>query len=160
MVVSPDRTRELFEEFYLVAEPRLRRALISRYGFEIGTDAAAEALSFAWVHKEKVLPMRNPVGYLYRVGQSYAKREAVRRPGPLFSLRAESEAWFEPGLPEALDSLTWRQRQAVILIYALGWSFKEASEITGLSISTIQKHLTRGTRKLQKRMGVGDDDDR
>lgn len=99
--------------------------------------------------------MDNPVGYLYRVGQSYARR-ASRRRADLFALTVEPEHWFEPGLPKALQSLTPRQRQAVILIRGLGWTFREVSEIAGVSIPTIQKQLERGMRKLRKRMGVDD----
>jgi len=152
---TSEPTSESFEYFYRASEPKLRRALISRYGFEIGTDAATDALSYAWIHQEKVLPMDNPVGYLYRVGQSYARR-ASRRRADLFALTVEPEHWFEPGLPKALQSLTPRQRQAVILIRGLGWTFREVSEIAGVSIPTIQKQLERGMRKLRKRMGVDD----
>ena len=152
-MVMSDRIGGPFEDFYRASEPRLRRALISRFGFESGTEAAAEALAYAWAHKDRVLSMETPVGYLYRVGQSYARRNTRRR-GLLFGVAAEQEPWFEPGLPRALESLTWRQRQAVLLVYAFGWKFVEVSEVTGLSIGTIQKHLERGIQKLRNRMGV------
>ena len=102
--------------------------------------------------------MLNPVGYLYRVGQSYARKTA-QRGGELFAAKCETESWIEPGLPKALQALTWRQRQTVILIYALGWSYREVSETTGLSIPTIQKHLERGLKNLRMRMGVAIEDE-
>ena len=71
--------------------------------------------------------MGNPAGYLYRVGQSKARR--YHRPRVLFP-RTEPEplAEFEPGLPAALEELTESQRQAVILIYVMEWTEQEAAD--------------------------------
>ena len=41
-------TEEQFKQFFVEAEPRLRRALVSRYGQQRGRDATAEALGWAW----------------------------------------------------------------------------------------------------------------
>jgi hypothetical protein len=62
-----------FEDFFAVAEPRLRRALVAAYGIERGREAAAEALAYGWEHWSKVRAMKNPTGYLYRVGQSRSR---------------------------------------------------------------------------------------
>lgn len=61
---------DAFTEFFRDVEPRLRRALVAAYGTERGREAAAEALARAWEHWADVVEMSNPVGYLYRVGQS------------------------------------------------------------------------------------------
>ena len=43
-------------------------------GIETGPDVAADAFAWAWEYWDEVRAMANPVGYLYRVGQSAARR--------------------------------------------------------------------------------------
>jgi len=69
-----------FEAFAEEAAPRLRHALVARFGPEVGADAATEALLYAWHNWERVSAMANPIGYLYRVGQTRG-RGTVLRPG-------------------------------------------------------------------------------
>ena len=53
---------------------RLRRALVAANGVQIGNDACADALAWGWEHRTTVMAMEHPVAYLYRVGQSAARR--------------------------------------------------------------------------------------
>lgn len=69
MRTQADRTA-VFTEFVELTEPRLRRALVASYGPAVGREAAVDALSWAWEHWERIDGMQNPVGYLYRVGQT------------------------------------------------------------------------------------------
>jgi RNA polymerase sigma-70 factor (ECF subfamily) len=144
------RGRE-FSEFFADAEPRLRRALVAAYGVERGREAAAEALTYAWEHWPRVRRMRNPLGYLYRVGQS---RSRPRKRRWLVDRAQSTEVWVEPGLPAALRGLTERQRVAVVLVYGFGWTLREVAELTGLSISTIQNHLERGLTSVRAALEV------
>ena len=64
------RDSELFTDFVENTELDLRRALIARYGPERGREATAEAFAYAWEHWNRIKDMKNPSGYLYRVGQS------------------------------------------------------------------------------------------
>ena len=61
--------------------------------------------------------MDNPAGYLYRVGQSKARRSLGRSRRVVLppALPAEESAWVEPGLPKALGRLPVKQRAAVIV---------------------------------------------
>ena len=68
-----ERNRD-FERFVAGTELRLRRALTASYGPVVGRDAAVDALSWAWEHWERLQAMDNPVGYLYRVGQTASAR--------------------------------------------------------------------------------------
>ena len=61
-------------------EPGLRHALVAVYGQEQGRDATAEALAYAWEHRERVKSMANPAGYLYRVGRSRGRTRHLPRP--------------------------------------------------------------------------------
>lgn len=114
---------------------------------------AAEALGYAWENWERVSDMDNPVGYLYRVGQSRARRH--RRPTPYFPAPpADHEHRFEPALPAALASLTDKQRTVVLLIHSYGWLMTEAAEVLGVGLTTIQKHEERGMAKLRRALEV------
>ncbi|MGP0004284.1 MAG: RNA polymerase sigma factor [Acidimicrobiales bacterium] len=143
-----------FRRFVSEAEPRLRRALIAAYGTETGREATAEALAYAWERWDRVRDMSNPVGYLFRVGQSRGRR---RRQRPVFERPAKDEIWIEPRLPAALAALPERQRVALLLVYGEEWSHAEAAAILGVSKATVQRHVERGLRKLRKALGVIDD---
>ncbi len=147
--------RETFTEFVRDVEPRLRISLLARYGPERGREATAEALAYAWEHWDRVGAMEKPIGYLYRVGQS--KSRSKRRP-PLSVDRSEShEPWVEPGLPKALEALSGKQRMAVVLVHAYGWSQREAAEVMGVAPDTVRTHLERGLSKLRASLEVAND---
>lgn len=147
---------ESFTEFAKRAEPRLRRALIAGYGPERGREATAEALAYGWTHWERLMRMENPTGYLYRVGQSRAKKgQRVERFFP--AVPDDRVPWIEPGLPEALDGLSDRQRAATLLVHAFQWTYDEVAELLGVSKNTVRKHLNRAMAKLRKALEVSSD---
>ncbi len=148
--MSSDEGVELsFDRFVRSAEQRLSFAFGAAYGPDLGSEATAEALAYAWEHWERLKVMENPVGYLFRVGQSKARRFRWRRP-PVAPLPDHwSEPLVEPGLLEALEKLSRRQRTAVVLISGFEWTQQEVADLLGLSRSTIQKHLDRGLSRLR-----------
>ena len=140
-----------FTEFVVANEPSLRRALVARYGADVGREATAEALAFGWRHWDRISSMSKPVGYLYRVAQTYVRRRHRRK--QLFEAQpAPAEAWVEPDLMPALASLSERQRVAVLLIHGYGWTLQEVADLLGRSRSTVQRHLQRGMTKLSDRL--------
>lgn len=149
------RVDEEFTAFVKQMEPRLSYALAAAYGVETGRESTADALAYAWEHWSELRGMKNPGGYLYRVGQSSARR--YRRPGPLFPAVAPAELpEVEPGLPTALGSLSEAQRTAVILVHVLEWTEREAADLLGVDRSTIRRHRDRG---LETACGVGGGDE-
>jgi RNA polymerase sigma-70 factor (ECF subfamily) len=154
-----------FRAFCAEVEPRLRRALVAAYGADLGSDAAADALAWAWEHFDRVEPMANPAGYLWRVGQS-----SIRR-----ALRGRTERWvappddaggdrtgdhvYEPALAAALAGLTDRQRAAVLLVHGYGYTLAEAADVLGCRVRTLRNHLDRGLAKVRRALGVGAADD-
>lgn len=140
-----------FGSWYASVEPRLRAALVARYGPDRGRDAAASALAWAWEHWDRTSAMDNPVGYLYRVGQSSARR---RRQGWLPAPDPDRDPVVEPALPEALAKLPVKQRTVVVLVHGYGWSLAEVAELQGISKSSVQTHLARGVTRLRRRLGV------
>ena len=139
-----------FEEFAAVTDIRLRRALVARFGVDVGNDVTNDAMVFAWEHREQVMAAGNPVGLLFRVGQSSARRYV--RWGRSVDLPAEEPfrgSGYEPGLAPALASMRSEHRAAVILIHGYGWSYADTAEMMGVPISTVRNWATRGLRKLR-----------
>lgn len=151
-------SEERFSAFLEEAEEHLRRVLIARYGYEVGREAAAEALAYAWEHWEKVGAMKNPAGYLYRVGQSRARRfrPRDRSLGMEPAAKANAEPWVEPELASSLDRLSPRQRTAVLMIHGFGHTYEETARAMGVTRSTVQRHVERGMAKLRKDLEVSD----
>ena len=146
-----------FTVFVKEIEPRLSYALAAAYGVEVGRESAADALAYAWEHWSEVQEMGNPAGYLYRVGQSSARR--YRKRSPLFPAPVAGELpHVEPGLPAALGSLSEAQRTAVVLVHVLEWSEREAADLLDVDRSTVRRHRDRGLAKLRAILEVDGDD--
>lgn len=140
-----------FEAFVRQVEPGLRRSHFAALGLERGREATAEALAWSWEHWPKVKRARNPIGYLFRVGQS---RTRSKRTPPVFDRDDWKEPWVEPKLGPALAELSEGQRVAVVLVYGFGWTLREVANLRGTRTTTVQTHLERGLKKLQSTLGV------
>jgi len=145
---------EAFATFVTDAEPRLRRAFTLLRGADVGGDATAEALAWAWEHWAEVQEMGNPVGYLYRVGSSKTRYREERFPHVVPPPDAPG---FEPGLVPALSRLTVRQRTAVVLVHGCGWTHQEVADALELSRSSIGTHVERAMAQLRTELGVTTD---
>ena len=55
-------TNDRFTAFVKEAEPPLQRALVARWGVDVGRQATADALSWGWEHWQRVEEMGNPIG--------------------------------------------------------------------------------------------------
>jgi DNA-directed RNA polymerase specialized sigma24 family protein len=95
--------------------------------------------------------MRNPSGYLYRVGRSSQRR---RREPNWLAVPAHRTPDVEPRLPAALSRLSEKQRIAVVLVHAYEWTRREVADLTGMALSTVDSHLSRGLQKLRTDLGV------
>jgi DNA-directed RNA polymerase specialized sigma24 family protein len=145
-----------FTEFAVAFEPRLLRALMPILGVDAATDATAEALAFGWEHWDRVGSMENPGGYLYRVART-AGRKMRRRPFPLPDTIMVEGPWIEPGLPDALGTLSDRQRTVVWLVHGFAWQQTEVADLLGMSSKSVQTHLRRGTEKLARALGAANE---
>jgi RNA polymerase sigma factor (sigma-70 family) len=137
-----------FDAYARASTPRLRHALVLAYGVDVGADAAAEAIAYGFENWDELSRMANPTGYLYRVGQTAARRLRSR---PLRLPRPEAERLpdFEPGLIPALEQLTEQQRTVVLLVVGLQWRQSEVAELLDVSASTVRTHLDRGLTQLR-----------
>lgn len=148
------RSERAFDEFVRGAEPRLRRALLGAVGVERVDDAVGEALGYAYEHRARLDDMTNPIGYLFRVGQSRSRR---RKPLRLF--RSDESVHIpdvEPRLIGALQDLPDTQRIAVWLAHGCGWTHAEIADVLDVSPSTVATHVSRGLQRLRTELGVTD----
>lgn len=150
-----DGATERFNAFVENSGARLRQAFLSMYGPDVGAEVTAEALAYAWENWARLERMENPAGYLYRVGQSKARRYH-RRPTRLPPVPEVFQPWIEPKLPSVLAGLPERQRLAVLLCHGFEWTLAEAGALMGVNPSTVQRHLDRGLAKLRRQLGVVD----
>lgn len=144
---------ESFTDFVRETQSHLLHALVAAFGPDIGAEASADALAYAWEHWDRVEDMGNPVGYLYRVGFHRGlrlKRRPIRLPTP----EESHNPWIEPGLPKALENLSRQQRTAVLLIHGHGYTYREAADLMAVGASTVEKHVQRGMAKLRKALEV------
>ncbi len=143
-----------YADFVRAHDLRLRQALSSSYGPDIGREAAAEAFAYGWEHWEALTAMDNPIGYLYRVGQSRASRLIRRRRLALPQVPTDRLPWVEPGLPKALEALTEQQRTIVLLLHSYEWTMSEVAAVLGISKGTVQTHADRAMKHLRRRLKV------
>jgi len=152
-MVAQQSSVDSFTEFVVIYETRLRQALMASCGSERGRDAACDALSYGWEHWDRVGPMDNPVGYLYKVGVDRARKESRRKPVKFDPVDSSRIPEVEPQLPGALGGLWGRQRVVVVLVHGYGWTQVEVADLLGLSRSAIRNHLERALVSLRRSIG-------
>jgi RNA polymerase sigma factor (sigma-70 family) len=158
-----------FDDLVREIEPMLRRALVAVYGADLGREATAEALAWAWEHRGRMTKTDNPTGYLFRVGSTHAKRHLGRArridliPSIDLSNRLDridltgpSPRPASPGaaleLADLLAQMPERQRVAVLLVHGHGHTLAETADVLGCSVSSVRVHADRGLAKLRSIM--------
>lgn len=151
-----DSAEPRFARFIEPAAVTLRRALVARNGIEDGCDAAAEAIAWAWEHRDDVEQMSNPIGYLFRVGQSSLRRERrVRGRRAEFRIEPTSAdtADFDADLFAALRRLSADQRTAVVMVHMYGFRYRDVAELLDMSEAAVTNHVHRGLARLRRMLG-------
>lgn len=147
-----------FDEFASVTGAALRRALVAYYGVEIGTEAAAEAMSVAWERWAEVSVMDNSAGFLFRVGQSRARPHVRwRRRAGTFPAVERGMVREDAGLIDLFDALKVlrpEQRTAVVMVKSYGFSYREVADVLGVSESAVTNHVHRGLDRLRSMLEV------
>jgi RNA polymerase sigma factor (sigma-70 family) len=137
-----------FTRFVEAVEPRLLQALVARFGAVDGREATVDALSWAWEHWARAARLHHPVGYLFRVGVTSARRFRSQSTTSNHADRAQDAHYESDELIHALDSLSSRQRTVVVLVNAYQWRIREVADHLDISPSTAQRHLARGLARL------------
>jgi RNA polymerase sigma factor (sigma-70 family) len=149
---SPTSTYDLF-----VAEhrPRLLQVLVARFGIQVGADATSDAMAYSFEHWDRVESMTNPLGYLFRVGQTSARKQfrwsrsfALPEPEP------NRLPDVEPRLARALMKLDDQQRVMVMLVHGHDWSYAEVAAVFDVNVTKVRNELFSAMQKLRKQLGA------
>lgn len=150
-----------FDDFVRDVGERVRRGLVARYGVEVGSEAAAEAMRVAWERWPEVTAMSNPAGFLFRVGQSQARphlrwwrRRRRLLVEPAETRSASDEVHVDDELAQALERLSEMQRAVLLLVRAHGYSYGEAADVLDISEAAVTNHVHRGSDRLRKLLEV------
>ena len=153
-----------FEEFFQAEKERLLRILcvITGSRFE-AEDLAQEAFTRLYERWEAVRQMEDPAGYLHRTAMNQFRnryRRAARALKRAVGFAPELDV-FKPVedrdvVAHALGSLTPRQRAALVLTEALGYSGEEAGGLLGIKASTVWA-LTHQARAALKKIAEATD---
>jgi RNA polymerase sigma factor (sigma-70 family) len=153
----PDRGPPSFEAFFEDEKERLLRVLSVITGSRgEAEDLAQEAFTRLFERWERVGEMDDPAGYLHRTAMNLFRsqyrraRLALKRAASLGPERDVFEAVEERDVAtKALARLTPRQRAALVLTEALGYSGEEAGRLLGIKASTVWA-LTHQAREALK----------
>jgi RNA polymerase sigma factor (sigma-70 family) len=135
----------------------LRQVLVARFGLDVGVEAHAEAVAWAWEHQDQLDGVTNRVGYLYRVAQSKARPHLRWRERTVLVEPTEAavHAELDVELLDALAKLPRAQRVSVVLVHCHGWSYAEVADVLGVEATAVTNHVHRGLRKLRSLLGEG-----
>ncbi len=135
-----------FEEFFEAERVRLYKVLFAITGSRHeAEDISQDAFLRVWERWERVGGMDDPAGYLHRTAMNVFRdryrrlvlgmKRAIRispPPDAYEAVEARSVA------ARVLGSLTPRQRAAIVLTEALGYSAEEAGKLLGIKGSTVR----------------------
>ena len=141
-----------FDELIDQVRGRLLPVLWSKWGIEVGGDICCEVEEYAWANRNRLLGMSNPLGFLYRVAQSKARRYARWTKQATFPSRFPDVVHEDPQLHDMLQllaSLTADQRTCVLLVHGFGWGYDEVAELLGMKRSAVNNHVHRGMTRLR-----------
>lgn len=157
---------ESFESLVLSIVPRLRRFAsgLARDGAD-GDDLCQMTIERALVRRDQWQDGTRLDSWMYRImrniwidetrarsrrSETFVDEEA----GIAVGVRGEQEVAVEIGnVDRAMASLPAEQREAVLLVMVEGYSYKEAAEIIGCPVGTLNSRLVRGRDALLVLLG-------
>jgi DNA-directed RNA polymerase specialized sigma24 family protein len=154
-LASTSFTPSTYDSFVAEHRPRLLQVLVARFGIEVGADATADAMAYSFEHWDRIEPMTNPLGYLFRVGQTSARKQF--RWSRSFALPEPEPSRLpdvEPGLARALMKLDHEQRVMVMLVHGHDWSYAEVAAVFDVTVTKIRNDLFSAMQKLRKQLGT------
>jgi RNA polymerase sigma-70 factor, ECF subfamily len=117
-------------------------------------DVAAEALTRAYVHWNRVRGFEYREAWVARVATNLAIKATRRRPSPRGTVTEDpSDATaLRLALVDALGRLPRRQREAVALRYLADLSIDDVARTLGVSAGTVKQSVHRALRTLRTQL--------
>jgi len=148
--------QEELERLYREQGDRMWRSVLAFAGDpEVAKDAVAEAFAQALRRGDE---LRDPERWLWRAAFRIAAGELKERGRQAAVVPEGSYEMEEPAreLMEALRKLSGKQRAAVVLHHAGGYSVRDVATIIGSTSAAVRVHLMRARRRLRELL---EDDD-
>jgi RNA polymerase sigma-70 factor, ECF subfamily len=149
----PDDFEAAFPALFLRAMRLAYRVLGDEAAAE---DVAADTMVLAYARWDRVgsLPYRD--GWILRVAGNLALKVARKRPlelPPSAPVNFEDLSTIRVALAQALQMLSRRQRDVVVLRFVAGLSEPEVAASLGISLGSVKTHARRGLSALRTRLG-------
>jgi RNA polymerase sigma factor (sigma-70 family) len=144
-----------FAEFYRSCRGLVYPALVATLGdARLAQEATDEALTRAAERWSQVRALERPVGWVYRVGVNWAtswrRKLSLRPTRPSIDLdRPQHDTLPDVDLVHQLAALPTRQRQMLVLRYALGYSVEETAQLLGVAAGTVKSGVHRARLQLR-----------
>lgn len=147
-----------FEEFFVQEMDRLQRALVLITGSRSDAeDIAQESFMRVFARWDEVGAMDHPAGYLHRVAMNLFRsryRRAVRELKRTTGMIDRHDDGLGPvedrdTAARVLSTLTPRQRAALVLTEAFGYTGEETAELLGVKPSTVYALTHQARRALE-----------
>lgn len=157
-----------FKAFYERLQPRavaVATRLVNDRG--LAEDIAAEAFARAFSSWGRVTKHPNPDAWLLRVVGNVAI-DQIRRESRRPELESRSDSHFVASDPvgdgaelrvditDALQRLSGRQQEVVVMRYLIDLSEEEVAAGLGMSTGSVKTHLHRATKKLRSELAAVD----
>ena len=128
-------------------------------------DLVQETLMKAWKHQDSFEPGTNLRAWLYTIlrnefySQIRKRRREIEDADGIYASKVATPAEQDGHLDMAdmrvaLAQVPEDQREAVILVGALGFSYQEAGEICGIAVGTVKSRVSRARARLATLLGV------
>ena len=152
-----------FERFYRENVTRVARACaLITMDTNLAEDMAAEAFTQLWSHWGQISGDDHAGGYVFKTATRLCWREVRRRgrreegPPPPEEIH---QVGLDPDLKAALQTLSLRQREAVVLRDWAGFELAEVATMMRVAPPTARVHLHRGRAALRTLLGSREDAD-
>ena len=148
---------ERLERLYREQGARMWHAVLAFAGDpEVASDAVAEAFAQALRRGDEI---REPERWIWRTVFRVAAGDLKTRSRSVPTTIERTYEMEEPAreLVAALARLSERQRAAVVLHHAAGYSVREVAAIVGSTPAAVKVHLMRARRRLRELLEEGDE---
>ncbi len=149
-----------FEEFCSESYGPVAHALGWALGSkDLGSEAADEAFARAFERWPKVQGMKNPAGWVYRVGLNWGRRKLWRRGREIELLSSRrpptdyEDSFSDPDLAAAVGELPMKLRAVVVARMILDYSEADTAAALEISPGTVKSRLHRGLANLREKLG-------
>lgn len=139
---------------------------------DIAKEILQDVFMKVWSYREQIDPERSFRAFLFKIGENlvYNYFRKVSRDKNLLADFIENNAGYYTHIEEALfhkeiegilnkaiEDLSPQRKQVFTLCKLEGKSYKEVSEMLGISVSTISDHIVKATRTIKEHLVLHED---